>query len=223
MAAPLTQSRGAPNTAEARWAPIVLVIVMLVGLELMPLRQRLLPNWAPYLAAAFLLVPMLGVQLSRANVGWKRVEGIAVYVFVIFAGVLNIALLARLVGSMLFHTHEIEPIQLLASAVAVWVLNVFTFTLLYWRVDGGGPEARLVKRHPLDFTFSQPVELDGAHHDWHPSFVDYLFLAFTDATAFSPTDSLPITPRAKLMMMFESSLSLVALALVAARAINILR
>jgi len=126
-----------------------------------------------------------------------------------------------LVRSILGRSGELSGIQLLASAIAVWITNLLTFSIHYWQLDRGGPEAR-VRRTGVrpDWLFPQ----DGAPElapGWLPGFVDYLALGFNTATAFSPTDTLPLTTRAKLLMMFESTVSLVTVLIVAARAINV--
>jgi hypothetical protein len=105
----------------------------------------------------------------------------------------------------------------------VWVSNVLIFSLLYWRIDRGGPEARANNAGTRpDWLFPQPGAPEDAPPDWRPTFVDYLFLGFSTATAFSPTDALPLTSRAKMLMMLESTMSLGTIVVVAARAINIL-
>nr|WP_288193765.1 hypothetical protein [uncultured Phyllobacterium sp.] len=112
---------------------------------------------------------------------------------------------------------------LLIDAVNIWVTNVIAFTLWYWSIDRGGPASRgLTSKTYGDFQFPQMVIQDERLKDWSPGFIDYLFLSFTNATAFSPTDTMPLSPRAKLLMMAEASLSLLTIALVAARAVNIL-
>jgi uncharacterized membrane protein len=107
--------------------------------------------------------------------------------------------------------------------VADWVNNVMTFALLYWQLDRGGPEARV--RHarvPKDWLFPQESAPAGdVPAAWHPAFVDYLYLAYSTATAFSTTDVMPLTARAKLLMMLESTIALVTIVVVASRAINI--
>ena len=107
---------------------------------------------------------------------------------------------------------------------AIWLTNVIVFALWYWEVDRGGPAARANARktHP-DFLFAQMSSPELVDKDWEPTFVDYLFLSFTNATAFSPTDVLPLTRWAKLTMMLQSAVSLSTVALVIARAVNILR
>jgi hypothetical protein len=223
MRAPSTKPPSNPAAPEPRWGPIIAVSVMIVVLESLPGRLRLLPNWAVYVATALLLVPLLGVQLSRANDAWKRAETIDIFAIELLAGVLNIFALLQLIRLILYHSQDIEPIKLLASGTAVWTINVFIFTFLYWELDGGGPEKRLAGVRRPDFLFAQSNATNDVGSDWHPSFVDYLFLAFTTATAFSPTDTLPLTARAKILMMIQSGISLIAIAIVAARAVNILR
>ncbi|ODT13636.1 MAG: hypothetical protein ABS57_17900, partial [Mesorhizobium sp. SCN 65-12] len=112
---------------------------------------------------------------------------------------------------------------LLVDALNIWVTNVIVFALWFWSTDRGGPPTcGLVKRAEADFLFPQMSLNDRDMRGWLPGFVDYLFLAFTNATAFSPTDTMPLTPRAKLLMMAEAMISLLTIALVAARAVNIL-
>ena len=120
-------------------------------------------------------------------------------------------------------TYHPTGIQLLASSVAAWALNVLLFSLAYWRLDRGGPEARANHANTRpDWLFPQQSVPEYVPPDWYPTFVDYLFLAFDTATAFSPTDALPLTSRAKVLMMLQSTISLVTVIAVAARAINIL-
>jgi hypothetical protein len=126
-------------------------------------------------------------------------------------------------GMVVTQSRELDGILLLSSSVGMWVSNVFTFSLLFWQIDRSGPEARMndIGKRP-DFLFPQTGVPDEAPLNWRPTFVDYLFLSFTTATAFSPTDTLPMTSRAKLMIMIESSISLTMIAVIAARAINII-
>jgi hypothetical protein len=116
-----------------------------------------------------------------------------------------------------------KPSALLLTGGAIWLTNVIVFALWYWEWDRGGPAARAMarKKHP-DFLFTQMASPEVADPDWEPFFVDYLYLSFTNATAFSPTDTLPLSRWAKLAMMFQSAVSLATLALVVARAVNIL-
>ena len=112
---------------------------------------------------------------------------------------------------------------LLRAGVTVWVLNVIAFSLLYWETDDGGAAARHWQTHRTpDFAFPQELNPGVAVEGWRPWYVDYLYLGFTNATAFSPTDAMPLTAWAKMTMMAQSLISLVVLSLVVANAVNVL-
>jgi hypothetical protein len=112
---------------------------------------------------------------------------------------------------------------LLGSGVVLWLTNVLLFGVWYWQLDGGGPTARRHKRKPHpDFLFVQMTATAYAPRGWHPTLVDYLYTSFTNATAFSPTDTMPLTPLAKALMAAQSLIALATIGLVVARAVNIL-
>ena len=143
--------------------------------------------------------------------------------FCAVGGVATVVTLVYLIDDMVNQSTELDGLQLLTSSIAVWVVNVLIFSLLYWQIDLGGPEARVNNRKTSpDWLFPQGDLPEDIMPDWRPTFVDYLFLAFTTATAFSPTDALPLTPRAKMLTMLESAISLATILVVASRAINIL-
>jgi hypothetical protein len=133
---------------------------------------------------------------------------------------------ARLVRDLVVSEGIRHPATLLFAGGAIWLTNVIVFALVYWLFDGGGPFARfeLKERAPRSFLFPQhqmePGEREGMH--WAPVFFDYFYTSFTNATAFSPTDVMPLARWAKFAMMVESALSLVLAILVVARAVNIL-
>jgi uncharacterized membrane protein len=113
--------------------------------------------------------------------------------------------------------------ELLGSGAAIWLINVLTFAVWYWELDRGGALERAAGTDPYpDFLFPQMTAPDMAPRDWRPQFADYLYLAFTNATAFSPTDTLPLSRWAKLTMLLQSAISLVTAALVIAKAVNAL-
>jgi uncharacterized membrane protein len=113
--------------------------------------------------------------------------------------------------------------ELILSGIVLWCTNVLLFGLWYWEVDRGGPVARECNAEDLpDFLFVQMMNPEYAPKDWRPRLIDYLYLSFTNATAFSPTDTMPLTPTAKWMMSAQSLASLVTVGLVVARAVNIL-
>jgi hypothetical protein len=113
-----------------------------------------------------------------------------------------------------------DPGRLLAMGATVWLGNNLVFALLYWLMDGGGPSARPHGTVPRDFAFTQHLNPDLAPPGWRPVFLDYLHLGFTNATAFSPTDVMPLTHRAKYAMLVQSTVALALLGLVVARAVN---
>ena len=116
-----------------------------------------------------------------------------------------------------------SPGQLLAAGAAIWLTNVIVFALAYWEFDRGGPAARAAGRREVpDFLFAQMQSPQLAPPEWEPAFADYLYLAFTNATAFSPTDVLPLSRWAKMTMMVQSAVALIVAALVVARAVNVL-
>jgi uncharacterized membrane protein len=121
-------------------------------------------------------------------------------------------------------TSIVSLAQRASGMTSVWLTNVIAFGLWYWEFDRGGPVVRAAgtMRHP-DLMFPQMASPELAPPDWEPQFVDYLYLSFTNATAFSPTDVMPLARWAKLTMLVQSAVSLAIGALVIARAVNILR
>jgi hypothetical protein len=113
-----------------------------------------------------------------------------------------------------------SPSKLLAEGAIVWLGNNLAFALLYWLMDGGGPTARARGAPPVDFAFPQHTSPELSSPGWRPVFLDYLHLGFTNATAFSPTDVMPLTHRAKYAMLVQASVALALFGLVVARAVN---
>ena len=209
---------------EPRWPVVLALLAVIVLMVLLPGRVSVLPFWVGYVLGCAVLTPIAAVGLTAAKPRWLRIERMVTLGFCVAIGVLTLVNLANLIGAMLHRATEINGLQLLASSVAVWVTNVLIFSLLYWQIDCGGPEARVRNTGTKpDWLFPQEGAPDEAvPPDWRPAFVDYLFLGYATATAFSTTDVMPLTSRAKLLMMLESTIALVTLVVVAARAINIL-
>jgi uncharacterized membrane protein len=119
---------------------------------------------------------------------------------------------------------DVHAAPLLRAAVHMWVVNVLLFGLWYWQLDGGGPLARpMCTPADRDFLFPQQTEPALLETGWQPEFLDYLYLSFTNATAFSPTDAMPLSRWAKMLMLVQSAISLTLAVMVVARAVNILR
>ena len=136
----------------------------------------------------------------------------------------NITSLILVVSHLLSSPAKADGRNLIYSAVAIFITNIIMFGLWYWQLDGGGPGGRGTHLPPVDFLFPQktaPVAVTE-QPNWQPTFFDYLYVSITNATAFSPTDTMPLTHRAKFLMSLQGVASLLTVALVAARAINIL-
>ena len=208
---------------EPRWPVVLAILAAILMVVLLPERVVLFPAWFPYVIGIALILPMAAVGLSAEKARWLRVERTIMLLFIVAMGVGTLANLASLIGAMVRRSGEVGGLQLFASSIVVWVSNVLIFSLLYWRIDRGGPEARANNAGTRpDWLFPQAGAPEDAPPDWRPTFVDYLFLGFSTATAFSPTDALPLTSRAKMLMMVESTISLATIVVVASRAINIL-
>jgi len=113
--------------------------------------------------------------------------------------------------------------QLILAAINIFLTNIIVFALWYWEMDGGGPGNRQrIERYEQDFLFQQHRHEEYKHPDWKPMFTDYLYLSSTNAMTFGPADTMPLSRRAKMLMLTQSTVSLIVIALVAARAVGIL-
>lgn len=119
--------------------------------------------------------------------------------------------------------HSSNGRELIIVAINIYLTNIIIFALWYWEMDGGGPGRRArIEKYEQDFLFPQNQNETYKHPDWRPTFTDYLYVSSTNAMAFSPTDTMPLSRRAKMLMLVQATVSLIAIALVAARAVNIL-
>lgn len=208
---------------ETRWAPVLAILAVLGLLMVLPHHVQTLPGWIAKMAAAATIIPMVFLTLSMPQQWWLRAERVMILLFGATYIINTAAELADMIGIITLHPPETRSISLLSSSLAIWVSNVLAFSLIYWQVDRGGPSARALGTAARpDWLFPQDTAADLSDPGWRPSFPDYLFLGFNTATAFSPTDTLPLTIRAKMLMMLESAISLLTLVIVAARAINVL-
>ncbi|MGH7727316.1 MAG: hypothetical protein ACREM2_00790 [Vulcanimicrobiaceae bacterium] len=213
---------GEAGPRESRW-PASLTVVLAAALNF-ALAEKLSfgPEWLfPALEMA-ILVPLQIVAPNRIGREQRTVQYAAV-ALIALVNIANVASLVLLVETLIFDAKAVTGPSLLLSAAAIWVTNILVFALWYWEIDRGGPDDRLRADHRApDFLFPQMVTPDCTHEAWSPRFVDYLYLAYTNATAFSPTDTMPLTPIAKMLMLVQATASLVTIAVVASRAINIL-
>jgi hypothetical protein len=212
-----------PTRGERRW-PINLSIIAAIVLQvLLPPRFTELPPYLiPALEGALLIGLNIGdpVRVERGGT-LMRTASIALVVLVTAANAISAVLLIRAILDVKTGT---AALPLFATGASIWGTNVIAFGLWYWEFDRGGPVRRVqgVMRHP-DLMFPQMASPQLAPPDWEPHFIDYLYLAFTNATAFSPTDVMPLARWAKVTMAVQSAVSLSVGALVIARAVNVLR
>jgi uncharacterized membrane protein len=209
---------------ERRWPVTLSVIAAIVLQILLPphLTKPLPPSLLPALEAALL------VGLSIANPVRIERRGKAVraasLVLILLMTIANAASAVLLIRAILEGEAGSSAAPLLATGASVWATNVIAFALWYWEFDRGGPVHRALGTSQFpDLMFPQMAASELAPSDWEPQFVDYLYLSFTNATAFSPTDVMPLARWAKLTMLAQSAVSLAVGALVIARAINILK
>ena len=209
---------------EARWPMAAAVVAVIAMTLLLPHTLVARPRWGVPLVEGLLLVAVIVADPGKIDLVSKRVRA------------LSITLITLLVATTLWCTTQliVELVRggqatesggtLLAAGGLVWLSNCIAFGLLYWELDSGGPAVRAhgLPAHP-DFAFPQQLNPELAPEHWRPRFVDYMYLGFTSATAFSPTDAMPLRPWNKIAMMAQSAISLALLGLVIARAVNVLR
>lgn len=206
------------RTAEPRW-PAVLALLAAGGLHfVIPAPLRFGQEWLLLVVVTILLIPTVvahRVGKDLLNRVLSHLVAGAVTASMVWSLALLITRLPR---------HVDPPEVLLRAAAALWVINILVFASWYWRLDAGGPNARdaLTAHTEGAFLFPQMITPWDSDKDWRPGFVDYLFLAFNTSTAFSPTDVPVLSRWAKLMMMVQALISLATVALLAARAVNIL-
>ena len=205
------------------WWPAVVAVLAMCGLYLsLPESLTFGPSWLLLLVVFVLMVPAV-IAKMRGSFALNQVLGYVVLGIVTAAMLWSMYMLIR---SLI--RHQITPDELLRSAAALWATNFLVFATWYWRLDAGGPHARHLRGNHTegDFLFPQMTltshSQKAAEQSWSPGFVDYLFLAFNTSTAFSPTDSPVLSRWAKIAMMVQSTISFATVALLAARAVNIL-
>ncbi|GAA3901573.1 DUF1345 domain-containing protein [Actinoplanes auranticolor] len=210
------------SRGEQRW-PFALAIAAMITLQLMlPERYSLGAWWvlpAVEVAVVGALVAANPGRLERRTPMLRRLS----LTLIAVASLGTAWSVVRLVADIAGGADTGSAAALLGSGASIWLINVLTFAVWYWELDRGGALERAAGTDPYpDFLFPQMTAPDMAPKDWRPQFADYLYLAFTNATAFSPTDTLPLSRWAKLTMLLQSAISLVTAALVVAKAVNAL-
>jgi hypothetical protein len=215
----LTEKSSSNKTGE-NVAPglAALVGMIVIGFLYAALPQKLIigPNWLLLAIEAVFVAPLIFSLLTERGLSHRAKRNLVLVP-------LSITTLALVLGILLLIITlptDRHATNLLRSAALLWFFNILVFALWYWELDGGGPWKRHLSGHQAaDFLF--PQQANGTT-GWVPHFLDYLFLAFTAATALSPADTFPLTRAAKMLMMIEAVLSLTIIVLLAARAVNIL-
>ncbi len=213
-----------PTRGENRVSVAVAILIAVVLQFLLPHRFTLVrPHWLlPVLELVLLatLTAINPVRLTRHTRMARYLSLLLVAVISIDNGASAVLLDSKLIGG----TAGSQAGPLLASAASIYLTNLIAFGIWYWEFDRGGPFARAAAQSPYpDFLFPQMTQQHLASKDWEPRFGDYLYVSFTNATAFSPTDTMPLTRWAKLLMAAQSAIALSTTALVIARAVNILK
>jgi uncharacterized membrane protein len=213
---------GIASPTEPRW-PELLALLTAIGLQLvLPDRVvRGLGNRAliPALEGA-LIVVLLVANPGRISAEQSRLRVVGITLIALISAA-NVVSLTELIHALLYGSKTTGR-PLVYASVPIWLTNIIVFGLWYWELDRGGPASRQLATHRRpDFLFPQ-MSAPGSSPGWAPRFLDYLYTSFTNATAFSPTDTMPLTDWAKLLMMLQSLASLVTVAVVISRAVNIL-
>jgi hypothetical protein len=217
-------SRDEPVIGEPRWPMATAVLAVIALTILLPNSLVVRPRWGVPIVEAILLVAVVIGDPGKIDRRSRPVRAISVTLIVLLVAT-TLWCTGELIAQLIHGGHATNSAGLLLAAGGiVWVSNVIAFGLLYWELDSGGPAVRAhgLPRYP-DFAFPEQLTPELAPPDWRPRFVDYFYLGFTSATAFSPTDTMALRPWAKLAMMVQSSISLTLLGLVIARAVNVLK
>lgn len=217
-------NRSFTGQREPRW-PTRVAMLSVAGLYA-ALPSSLVFNGTRWLLAVLVVALMVPIWIAHKR-GNHALNEVLAY---ILNSVVTVAMIASLTLLIVAVTqHEISPEQLLRSAALLWVANVLVFASWYWHLDGGGPHQRSLTAGHTDGAFLFPqmtmppeAKIAAGEEDWEPNFIDYLFLAFNTSTAFSPTDVPVLSRWAKVLMMIQALISLMVIALLAGRAVNIL-
>lgn len=215
-----------PDRHEPPWPAAAAILAALLLFLSLPEKLTLGPNWVVPTLEGVLIVPLVLTRPHRGLVQSRQRRRLAIFLTGLLSAA-NAASLALLVHSLLNpnSTGAVQGRPLVLAAIVIWLTNVAVFALWFWELDAGGPSARAgqTPRRPPDFLFPQMSAPEWAPQGWRPTFVDYLFTSFTNASAFSPTDTMPLSRWAKTLMMLQAAASIVTVVLVASRAVNILK
>ena len=211
-----------PGDPESR-LPVLTALIVAIGLQLaIPKSYAVVPRWPLIAMEILLLIVLVGLNPLRL----KRQTTFGTWAsYLLLTAITVDNTLSALVLDIRIVSGEVsnDAALLLGSAAAIYVTTVIVFGIWYWELDRGGPFARRQGSRPYpDFMFPQMTERELAPPNWRPEFFDYLYVSITNVVAFSPTDTMPMTRRAKAMMTVQAVISVTTLALVISRAVNVL-
>jgi uncharacterized membrane protein len=213
--------RTEPVRTEHRWPVVAFTLVALVIYLLLPNSVQFLPNWLVPSLGLLILVPLVAVNPRRLGRETNLSKWLSVGFAIALASINQVYVV--LIVRELVNGQASGP-SVLLTALAVWITNVIAFALIYWEIDRGGPVARRIAgyRDDAQQDFRFPQEEPGSQPHWMPVFFDYVYFSLSNMMAFSPTDVMPLTTRAKALMGYQALTGFVLLALVISRAVNIL-
>jgi len=200
-----------------------LAMLAAIGLQLSLPDRFVLGSRYFIVAIELLLLAALSFTTPKEPIFRSLGRRINVVLLLVLASLVNCYGLVRVAQQLLESGHISNGKELIITAVNIYLTNIIIFGLMYWEMDGGGPGQRAkIAKHEHDFLFPQDADEAYKSPHWLPTFVDYLYVSATNGMAFSPTDTMPLSRRAKMLMLAQATISLIAVALVAARAVNIL-
>ena len=206
-------------TPEHRWPALVAIAIAVAAYALVPSQIDVIPRWIVPALTGLLLVPLLILNPHHfvRETAWSRWGGIVLALGLALGNQVQVVLV---IGHLVQGSTHDAPAVLL-TALQVWLTDVIAFALIYWELDRSGPFARRMSTRTVVADFRFPQEDDGPV-PWRPAFFDYLYFSLSNMMAFSPTDVMPLTMRAKALMGVQAFTGFVLLALVISRAVNIL-
>lgn len=208
----------------SRWTAAGAVGVFLAFVALLRERYRFLPPWARVSTLALIVSIAVVSTLPRARPATKAMANAATVSLVALLTAMLVVAIGSLIVQIYVEGAMVNGASVLSTTAVLWAANVIVFALWYWLINRGGPDRRASGvPGPVDLLFPQYSARELFPEVWTPRFVDYVFVAFVTSTAFSPADTLPVTPRTKLLMLVQAVLSLSTVIMLLGRAINILR
>jgi len=203
--------------------PVQLAMLMAIGLQVA--LPDTFSSWARYAipATELILLVALPYTTPKERIFRSVSRRINVFLLIVLTSAANAYALGLITHKLLQGGHISNGRALILASINIFLTNIIIFGLWYWEMDGGGPGERMhIAKYEQDFLFPQHHNEDYKHPDWKPTFLDYLYVSATNAMTFGPADTKPLSRRAKMLMLLQSTISLIVVALVAARAVGIL-